>query len=352
MSADLPAIATLAIGASAADHAGSSRSAHARETFAALFAELATAQGNGAPLLPPPFPASAAEEDARSDAASEVLPFPFVAAVPGLPFSLPAEPSSSFVPAFAAKEGESLPVLPLSLPSLGQAPASAAAADGLREGFAPLAANGAAGGASLGEESAFARPYEEPLSARAAMAQGLANLPPAATSPADPSAIAQAAMAPSHAAPHEPYRIAIDQPLDNARWAEAFGQRVSWFAQQGASRAELILNPPHLGRIEVSLTLIGDAASAQFASANPVVRDALEAAMPRLREILAEAGITLGQADIGAELSRFASPQENMWQAGSSPLHRNTPESAGAPSAGSLHLGGLRPINGFVDVFA
>ena len=49
------------------------------------------------------------------------------------------------------------------------------------------------------------------------------------------------------------------------------------------------------------LTVSGGEAGAQFFSVNPVVRDAIEAALPRLRELMAQAGITLGEAQVRDE---------------------------------------------------
>lgn len=94
---------------------------------------------------------------------------------------------------------------------------------------------------------------------------------------------------------------AVATPVGSAGWDAEVGNHMVWMAGQQTSRAELILTPPQMGRIEVSLTVTGDQATAQFVSASPAVREAIENAVPRLREILADAGITLGQTQIGAE---------------------------------------------------
>ena len=94
---------------------------------------------------------------------------------------------------------------------------------------------------------------------------------------------------------------AVNSPLGSSHWSASVGNSVLLMNHAGQQRAELVLTPPDLGRIEVSITMKGDEASATFVSANPVVRDALENALPRLREILADAGISLGQTQVGAE---------------------------------------------------
>ncbi|MBU1237164.1 MAG: flagellar hook-length control protein FliK [Gammaproteobacteria bacterium] len=95
--------------------------------------------------------------------------------------------------------------------------------------------------------------------------------------------------------------FSISVPAGSAHWESAIGNSLIVMHGSRHDRADLILNPPQLGRIEVSISMKGDEATASFIAANPTVRDALENAMPRLREILADAGIALGQTHIGAE---------------------------------------------------
>lgn len=104
----------------------------------------------------------------------------------------------------------------------------------------------------------------------------------------------------------------IATPVGATGWATEVGNHVSWMASHQQGRAELVLTPPQLGRIEISLSVSGDQASALFVSANPAVRETLEGALPRLREILADAGITLGQAQVGSESpGQSANKREN-----------------------------------------
>jgi flagellar hook-length control protein FliK len=95
------------------------------------------------------------------------------------------------------------------------------------------------------------------------------------------------------------YRIVT--PVGSQHWEAAIGNSLVVMAGAGQERAELVLTPPQLGRIEVSIAIKGDEASAVFVSASPAVREALESALPRLREVLADAGITLGQTHVGSE---------------------------------------------------
>jgi flagellar hook-length control protein FliK len=138
-------------------------------------------------------------------------------------------------------------------------------------------------------------------------------------------------------------------------WTEEVGNRVAWLANRSESKAELVLTPPQMGRIEVSLSVKGDQATASFVSSNPVVREALEAALPRLREVLADAGIQLGQAQVSAENARQWAQQEKHGDNSASDQNRGNPENAAISrvSSGSLSTGTvLKTGRGFVDVFA
>src|SRR5450830_49700 len=83
-------------------------------------------------------------------------------------------------------------------------------------------------------------------------------------------------------------------------WDQQLGQKVVWMAAGGDQSATLTLNPPDLGPVQVVLTVTNDQADAAFMSAQPEVRQALEAAMPRLREMMSEAGIAFGNATVSA----------------------------------------------------
>ena len=98
--------------------------------------------------------------------------------------------------------------------------------------------------------------------------------------------------------------IHLPTPVSDARWTTDFGQKIVWMASSHTQSAELTLNPPQMGPIEISLNVDKGNATATFSSANAEVREAIETAMPRLREMLASAGIELGQANVSAESFR------------------------------------------------
>jgi flagellar hook-length control protein FliK len=75
------------------------------------------------------------------------------------------------------------------------------------------------------------------------------------------------------------------------RWAEGLAERVSWLVREDRHSARLRLDPPDLGPLEVRIELTADGGSVQFTAAHPAVREALESALPRLREMLGAQGL-------------------------------------------------------------
>ncbi len=100
------------------------------------------------------------------------------------------------------------------------------------------------------------------------------------------------------------YRTSVDQPVRSAAWGSSLGSRVAWMAGAGIEQAEIRLNPRHLGPLEVRVTMNGDQANVTFVSHSPQVREALEAATPRLREMLAENGLGLARMDVSDQSQR------------------------------------------------
>lgn len=91
-----------------------------------------------------------------------------------------------------------------------------------------------------------------------------------------------------------PVQATPDQP----EWAEEIGQQVIWSARQNLQSAELRLHPRELGNVSVSLQIEQDQARVSFSAAHPAASAALEQALPRLRELFAEQGMTLSQAQV------------------------------------------------------
>lgn len=95
----------------------------------------------------------------------------------------------------------------------------------------------------------------------------------------------------------------IEHPVGQAAWKEAVGQHVAWMVDSQVSRAELRLHPAHLGPIDVSVTVHNDEVNVSFNATHPATREALESSLPRLRELLGDAGLSLGNASVSQQFA-------------------------------------------------
>lgn len=93
-------------------------------------------------------------------------------------------------------------------------------------------------------------------------------------------------------------RAVVTTPVGQNGWAEDVGNKVSLMLGRKESQADLVLTPSHLGKLEISLKVDGDQATASFIASTQAARDALDQALPRLREVLQQAGINLSQSDV------------------------------------------------------
>lgn len=288
-------------------------------------------------------------------------------------------------PAAAATLAEQKPAasLPANATATAIAAASAAASEvkqppGLTEARGPSAQESGSGrvrSAATGpERRAAAQPIQPALSSTAPALAGPAASPPAmqaepmATAPplpalggvtrapemqADLSVAGPPALQPAAfnnvLAATAPAADKLTPQVGTSGWDQAVGQKVVWMAAGAQSSASLTLNPPDLGPLQVALTIVNNQASVSFTAAQPEVRQALEAALPKLREMLGDAGIQMGQASVNA-----GAPQQHGGHGESRQASRGVDPAAAATDAPlsvtDSHAAGGR--QGLIDTFA
>lgn len=101
----------------------------------------------------------------------------------------------------------------------------------------------------------------------------------------------------------------VETYLRQPGWDQAFGERVLWVANQKFQGAEIKLNPAHLGPVEVRVQLHNDQAQISFTAQHAATREALEAALPRLREMFNASGYS--QVDVNVSHHSFAEQQRH-----------------------------------------
>lgn len=99
-------------------------------------------------------------------------------------------------------------------------------------------------------------------------------------------------------------KLTVNAPVSSPQWGNEVGQKVAWMSSSGNHVAELHLNPPNLGPVEIKLTVHNDQASIQFVAQHHETRAALESALPRLKEMMMDSGIALGNASVDSGSSQ------------------------------------------------
>lgn len=104
------------------------------------------------------------------------------------------------------------------------------------------------------------------------------------------------AAAPTRATPM--LTTSIDLSVMDQAWGKSLQDRVMWMAGRGIQNAEIRLNPAELGPIRVQVTVDNEVAQLAFTAQHSQTREAIELAMPRLREMLTENGLSLAGSTV------------------------------------------------------
>ncbi len=111
-------------------------------------------------------------------------------------------------------------------------------------------------------------------------------------------------------------------PLASGDWGERLGERIRWLSTANMDMADIRLDPPELGPLQVKVQSHRDGASVQFLTHSTLVRDMVEQSLPRLREMLEASGMNLldvnvaqqqdgggrGQRETQAQKASYADP--------------------------------------------
>ncbi|WP_337882739.1 flagellar hook-length control protein FliK [Chromobacterium haemolyticum] len=137
----------------------------------------------------------------------------------------------------------------------------------------------------------------------------------------------------------------VQQPVTDPNWAKAMSEQVMGMVSLKADKAQIQLNPPQLGPIEVTLKMNGnDQAQVLFAAAVPATREALENNMHRLSSMLAAGGIQLTDAQVSSGQS---GQQQQAFQRGQSQRQKENAEPEPMDA-----LSSIKAARGILSIFA
>ena len=136
----------------------------------------------------------------------------------------------------------------------------------------------------------------------------------------------------------------MDRPFGHAEWDQDLGDRVLWMAGRSMQAADLRLNPPSLGPVEVRISMNQDQTSIAFSSQHAVVREAIEAAIPKLREMFGSQQLNL--IDVNVSQHSF-SEQQRQYHGGGGGFghHENAPDLAVSSEVEDMFEANVDPEN-------
>jgi len=150
--------------------------------------------------------------------------------------------------------------------------------------------------------SAAITPIDAPeISAISAFSKEVAAAPPSKAPANEVNASAGAHGSLAHPVAHAnlaDIALAIETPVAAPGFAAEFAGKLAQVITVRNERAEFHLHPAELGPVDVKISFAADQAVVLITAAQPATRDALEQALPQLRDMLAGQGIALGQATV------------------------------------------------------
>lgn len=101
------------------------------------------------------------------------------------------------------------------------------------------------------------------------------------------------------------HALSIASPAGSAAFAQELGQQVAWLGNQDVKQARIRLHPEDLGQVDVKVSVQQHTGQVDvtFAAQHPAAVHALQQTLPQLDALLAQHGLSLGQANVGQQSS-------------------------------------------------
>jgi flagellar hook-length control protein FliK len=96
----------------------------------------------------------------------------------------------------------------------------------------------------------------------------------------------------------------LASPVSDVGWGHEFVGRMNLMVKNGVQEMKLQLKPAELGLLEIKLSTEGDQAKVIFNVHNAAARDAIDSAMPRLRDMLEQSGLQLVHSEVNDNSSQ------------------------------------------------
>ena len=131
-----------------------------------------------------------------------------------------------------------------------------------------------------------------------------------------------AVQSPAHgpATAHQPTeasrQLQIDNPADPAPLRSAIVDHIEQSTKGGAQSIRLVLNPEHLGEVQVRVTLVNGVVNATLRVENPAVSEAVQHQLESLRAALVDQGIKIDKLEVSVSGDSDRKQQEDAYAGG------------------------------------
>ncbi|MEO0444278.1 MAG: flagellar hook-length control protein FliK [Pseudomonadota bacterium] len=117
-------------------------------------------------------------------------------------------------------------------------------------------------------------------------------------------------------------QLSVATPFQQAQWGQDVAEQIMWMNKQGIQQAEIHMDPPELGPIQVKVSVVNEQAHVSFVVQNSSVREALDQSAVRLREMFGGEGLNLADVDVSdqsQQQSEEGSARQNLAQSAADP---------------------------------
>ena len=134
--------------------------------------------------------------------------------------------------------------------------------------------------------------------------------------------------------------------------AKMLQERVSSMLSISNKEAEIRLDPPEMGSMQIRIRSDAEQAQINFVVQNQQAKEALEQSMPRLREMLAEQGIDLGESTISYGQSGSEQSDEGEGQSQDQTANKNTQQDKNDEQDGANPQSSRQQTSSSIDYYA
>ncbi|WP_266184035.1 flagellar hook-length control protein FliK [Dyella humicola] len=96
-----------------------------------------------------------------------------------------------------------------------------------------------------------------------------------------------------------PHAMTMNASAGTPSFAQELGQHVAWLGGQNIKEARITLHPEDLGQLDVKVSVQHDHVDVSFIAQHPNAVHAVQQTLSQLDSMLAQHGLTLGQAQVG-----------------------------------------------------